>query len=255
MDMNPTWDDHVTSWSRPPVDDAGYRSGTELMRAPSERLKATINEMHTARYSTANWRNTGNRWRIMMGLDSTSDKDILDFGCGVGLESLELAKAGNRVSIADISESNLDVAERVMDLFGFAKAGRYLVTNEHPFIDAPENSFDVFHCNGVLHHSRKPREIMERAHELLRPGGEARLLLYSDRGWRIATEAPLPSGPVDEDSNFERFVRYYDEVGYYADWYNRDKLVRMFGDLFDIVKFSYITKDHRYLVAVLRKGA
>jgi 2-polyprenyl-3-methyl-5-hydroxy-6-metoxy-1,4-benzoquinol methylase len=196
MDMNPTWDDHVTSWSRPPVDDAGYRSGTELMRAPSERLKATINEMHTARYSTANWRNTGNRWRIMMGLDSTSDKDILDFGCGVGLESMELAKAGNRVSIADISESNLDVAERVMDLFGFAKAGRYLVTNEHPFIDAPENSFDVFHCNGVLHHSRKPREIMERAHELLRPGGEARLLLYSDRGWRIATEAPLPSGPV-----------------------------------------------------------
>lgn len=245
-----SWEQHVTDWSNLPVDDVGYFSSRGLAELPERKLRPIVDDMRRVRYT--GWRNHDNKWREVMGLDSLQAKDILDFGCGMSIDSLELGLAGNRISLADLSEDNLKLGRRVLGLHNLEPEDAYLVTDSYPFLPAPDNSFDVFYCNGVLHHVRWPRAIVERAFELLRPDGEIRLMVYSDIGWRtyIGTEPPED---VETDPNFERFVRVFDEVGSYADWYNREKLERMFGDLFEVERFEYITDNDRYLAAVLRK--
>lgn len=245
-----TWEAHVEAWSRLPIDDQGYYSSEGLFSRPDHELKRITDEMKHIRYS--GWRNYENKWRDLLGLDSIRDKDILDFGCGIPVDSSELALAGNRVSLADLNGSNLSLASRVLGLYGIAPEGEYLVTNEYPFLQAESNSFDVFFCNGVLHHSRQPVELMARAHELLRTGGEVRLMVYSDIGWRTYIETEPPED-VESDPNFETFVRIFDQTGTYADWYNRKKLQRLFGHLFTITRCEYITDNDRYLAAVLTK--
>ena len=77
-------------------------------------------------------------------------------------------------------------------------------------------------------------------------------MVYSDVGWWIATDTEPPDD-VTTDPSFARFVRFFDSVGDYADWYNLDRLVDRFGDLFDVVRCQYLMPDHRYLGAVLRR--
>lgn len=252
-----TWDDHVKSWSHPPVDDVGYFDSAELIKLDDRQLSEMIENMRRARYT--GWRNHGGLWREMLRLDATHDVDLLDFGCGVGMESLEFVRAGNRVSIADISGANLALANRVVGLGtggNGAPASCHLVIAERPYIAAEPGSFDVIHCSGVLHHIPWAREIVERFHDMLRPGGEVRLMLYSDYGWCVATgnrNPPHWTAMAKDLDGFERFVRYFDSVGEYADFYTRDKLMNWFGDLFDVDDFAYITEDARFCAAVLTR--
>jgi SAM-dependent methyltransferase len=251
------WDATVEAWSHPPVDDVGYLPAADLLALPDNQLRRLVDRMRSARYQ--GWRNFHGLWRDVLGLDSTHGKDVLDFGCGAGVEALELALAGNRVALADISGLNVQVAYRVLCLYRDQLTHMhdqgitlYLISDEPPFIDCPPGSFDVFHCCGVLHHIPWARQIMERAHQLLRPAGEARLMLYSDEGWRIATGTEPPD-EVTAHPDFERFVRYYDQVGDYADWYDPARIEERFGDLFDVVRCEYLTPNRRYLAAVLRR--
>ncbi|MFI1485761.1 class I SAM-dependent methyltransferase [Streptomyces sp. NPDC020747] len=249
------YDRQREAWSRPPVDDVGYIPATELLAKPDDELRAIVEQMRTTRYT--GWRNHGGLWRDLMGLDEPGGRDILDFGCGTGVEALELTLAGNRVDLADINLDNLHLAGRILGLHVDEIPDRhaltaYLALGESPYIEGRPERYDVFHCNGVLHHIPWARQIMERAHQILRPDGIARLMLYSERGWIQATGTEPPDD-VTADPGFERFVRHFDQVGEYADWYSRDRIEQRFGDLFTVERCEYLTPTGQYLAAVLRK--
>lgn len=235
-------------WSRPPVDGIGYVPIADLLAMPDDELRATIDEANRARYSS--WRNHNNLWVDVLGLDSTTGKDVLDYGCGVGAEALVYAQAGNRVTVADIVEANVELAARVFTINAH-QAETVLISDEQPFTPLPAASFDVIHCSGVLHHIPWARETVEHFAGLLRPGGEVRLMLYSDVGWRLAT-ATDPPYEVTAHPRFDDFVHYFDAVGIYADWYDESRLTARFGDLFTVERFSYLTPNLRYCAAVLR---
>jgi 2-polyprenyl-3-methyl-5-hydroxy-6-metoxy-1,4-benzoquinol methylase len=87
-------------WRRIPVDDVGYLTAEELLARSDTDLRTLIDRMEQTRYS--GWRNHEGRWRDILGLDTTSGKTVLDYGCGVGLEALQYARAGNDVVVADL---------------------------------------------------------------------------------------------------------------------------------------------------------
>jgi|SRR5579862_2388098 len=233
-------------WPRPPVDDFGYISSDELLQLPDDDLRALIQRTAQIRY--AGWRNHDNRWRQCLGLDTTVGKRVLDFGCGIGLEALQFAPR-NEVIVADIVPANVRLAERVVGLFGYTVTPA-AITEEPPFVET--EPVDVFYCNGVLHHIPYAEAVLRRATEL---ASEIRLMLYSDRGWLKYVGSPLP--PIDADvrthPDFERFVRAFDQVGTYADWYNEEKLRYRFGSFLRLTAFDYITNDDRYCVAILAR--
>ena len=246
--MIPTFEQRVREWSSPPVDDIGYISSENLLRLRAEDLLDVVHSFEETRYQ--GWRNYENRWREVLGLDSTRDKVVLDYGCGVGIEALQYARTGNDVIVADISRDNVRLAMRVIELEGFS-AGAFQITEDHlvNFMFAP---FDVVHCAGVLHHIPDPLPVVEAMHEHLNEGGELRLMLYSDEAWRIACGTEPPA-VVEDDPRFDRFWTHWDPIGGYADWYDLQRLAMRFGHLFDIERYESLTENGAYVGAVLSK--
>jgi SAM-dependent methyltransferase len=248
---NLDFDAQVEAWSRPPVDDVGYVSSEGLLTMSDDALLAMAARMRKARYG--GWRNEGGLWRSYLGLDENgTDKVALDFGCGVGMESVELARAGFQVAVADIAIDNVRLATLMLRLHGFHPWSWYLVTGDPPYVAAHRAAYDMIVCSGVLHHIPWARQVMERFKTMLKPGGTVRLMVYSDLGWWHAVGTPPPED-VTADPGFETFVRAYDDVGDYADWYSESKLTEKFGDLFTVEDVAYIPPDDRYLLAVLRR--
>lgn len=244
------YDEQKQAWSEPPVDGVGYISSARLLASSDGQLRSLIAKMVHERYAIDGWRNHGNKWRDLLGLDSTSGKIILDYGCGVGLESLQFARR-NIVYAGDIVEANTRLAARVGALHD-CEIRPLLLSTSAPFFNLDE--IDIFYCNGVLHHIPCARQVLLNAAEALSPDGEIRLMLYTDRAWERTTKTPVP--PVDADvttcAGFRAFVLGMDSVGSYADWYNAEKIEHRFGDFLRLERFDYITSDDAFCVAILR---
>lgn len=234
-------------WSRIPVDDVGYVSTDVLHAMNDDELIELVMGMERRRYS--GWRNHENMWRDTLGLDTTNDQVVMDFGCGIGLEALQFARHGNVVYLVDINPRTTQLALRVLMLLGYNAYAR-VTTGVAPFLaDWPD--LDVFYCNGVLHHLPHDVELLDEVAEHLRPDGEVRLMLYSDHGWTAAVGMPVPEGRAIDDDRHDDFARWFDEVGNYADFYDEERIVQRFGHRYDLKWFDYITADDRYCTATL----
>lgn len=210
----------------------GYAHPRELESYTDDELREWVRAFEERRYG--GWRNHDGLWRKTLGLDNTRGKHILDFGCGFGIEALQFAKLGNRVTLIDLTDEGLAAAKRVLAVHGYQADTR---KSRAPFPKA-----DIFYSNGVLHHTPRLPQIMARAAKAC---PEARLLLYSDRAWtQRINDTP-------GEANHVRFVRAMDSVGSYADWYTRDKLAAATPD-WKITRCTYITPDGSYLTATLR---
>lgn len=252
------FEDQQAAWTHVPVDDVGYVSSIELLQLSDEELRDLVKGCEYRRYG--GWRNESGRWRDVLGLDDTHGKTVLDYGCGLGIEALQYARTGNDVWLADIVMSNLQLASRVLKVFGYQDRGVMLLGSDGSNTSDPAKppEFDVVHSAGVIHHIPEPIPVVERIAQLLKPEGELRLMMYSDMGWRVATKAPPggglapgPSTTMEIDAHRQQFIRFMDDVGEWAEWYNRGRLESWFGTWFDVEYTEYITPDQRYMVAIL----
>jgi SAM-dependent methyltransferase len=212
-----------------------------------------MNKSEENRYNLSGYRNYKNYWKIFSGVETEQNKTILDFGCGSGIESLQFARNGNRIILADINSYNIKVATRLLRLNGFEPLEQILVNGDYPFFTNFKNKIDIFYSAGVLHHTPYIREIISRGLEQLNSNGLVRLMLYSDKGYLKYINSQLPD--IHEDivlsAHFVKMYKHFDSVGKYADWYSEEKLDYRLNGLCKIVKFNYITDDSRFLFADL----
>ena len=253
----------INGWSNPPVDDIGYLPSKEILNKDYNYIKEFVNKFENTRYSLDGWRNENNKWRDYLGLDNTNNKHIIDFGCGYGIEALQFLKKGNKVSIADISQDNLNAAEKIINVMGYKIEQKILVSNDYPFFSS--NKVDIFYSNGVLHHTPKIIEILSRATDILNDNGEIRLMLYSDKAWTIKTNSKLPSiyEDVRLNENFNLFVKRMDGVGKYANWFNEEKIQYLISKINEklvnktkliLDSYKYICKEDIYCVVIIKRA-
>lgn len=246
----PTLEEQRQAWRKPPVDDVGYIDSAEMLTMPDDELRRLVRHMEDTRYR--GWRNHEGRWRQALRLDDTHGAQVLDYGCGVGMEALQYARTGNLVMVADFVRDNVFLAMKVLHMFGWRAPGVVLTGDVRDSDRFDSESLDVIHCSGVLHHIVEPRPVVERMHRWLRSGGELRLMLYSDVGWRLFTGTEPPEDVTNHPAR-EQFVRAFDQVGGWADWYDTDRLQDWFGDLLELDSASYLTPNNQYMAAVMVK--
>jgi len=105
--------------------------------------------------------------------EASQGKDVLEYGCGVGNFSFELAANGARVTGIDISPASVEVATKRAAEHGYDSMSFSVMDAEN--MDFEDNSFDVVVGSAILHHldlERSAKEIMR----VLRPGGRALFL-------------------------------------------------------------------------------
>lgn len=106
---------------------------------------------------------------------SARGKKVLEIGVGMGADYLEWLKAGACATGVDLSPASLERARLRCELAGY-KADLHVADAEHlPF---PDNSFDVAYSYGVMHHSPDTARCIREAWRVLKPGGEARIMVY-----------------------------------------------------------------------------
>jgi SAM-dependent methyltransferase len=100
---------------------------------------------------------------------------VLEVGVGIGADYEQWLKAGALASGVDLSSVSLERARRRCELTGLVPDLRLGDAENLPFAS---NSFDVVYSYGVMHHSPNTSKCLSEAWRVLKPGGEARIMLY-----------------------------------------------------------------------------
>ncbi len=103
---------------------------------------------------------------------------VLEIGCGIGLDSARMATHGMQVTALDLTLLGAATAHRRAVQHGWD--AHYLCASGDalPF---PDQSFDYVYSFGVLHHAPDTQRCIDEAYRVLKPGGEALVMLYHRR--------------------------------------------------------------------------
>lgn len=97
------------------------------------------------------------------------DQKVLDVGCGGGILSEALAKAGAQVTAIDLAEAPLKVAREHAKQEGLTIDYRYESISN--LLKSHAGEFDVIACLEMLEHVPDPNAIIRDCAQLLKPGG------------------------------------------------------------------------------------
>lgn len=114
---------------------------------------------------------------------------ILETGCGLGYDGLELLSSGYRVVETDISPGQLSQARRLQEEKGFSGTSSHLLADAEqlPFVS---DSFDGAFMVASLHHLPDPLEALRETRRVLRAGGVL-VLGTEPNSWQNYTIYPL----------------------------------------------------------------
>jgi 2-polyprenyl-3-methyl-5-hydroxy-6-metoxy-1,4-benzoquinol methylase len=156
------------------LDETQGVSDTELL---SEKVKQQMNKplIHDAWESA--YRNDENErffeqaYDYIVGvLRQPQDSLALDIGCGIGANSVRLARRGYRVVGADYSESILEPAHQNVERRGLAD--RIDIRREDILnLSFPDAQFDLVLCWGVLMHIPAAEHAISQLTRVTKPGG------------------------------------------------------------------------------------
>jgi ubiquinone/menaquinone biosynthesis C-methylase UbiE len=107
-------------------------------------------------------------------------KNLLELGCGVGIDLVRFAEGGALVTGVDLSKTAVDLAKKY---FSHKQLKADLRTMNGEALEFPDASFDVVYAHGVLQYTADAHKMVREAHRVLKPGGEFIAMVYNRRGW------------------------------------------------------------------------
>lgn len=107
-------------------------------------------------------------------------KELLDIGCGVGVDTAKFASYGARVTGIDISERAITLARRNL---GYQNLDATFSKMDGSEMEFEDDSFDMVYAHGILPYARDYNKIVREIYRVLKPGGEAVLQTYNKKSW------------------------------------------------------------------------
>jgi ubiquinone/menaquinone biosynthesis C-methylase UbiE len=138
------WNDHIHDLEivRSPIGSAGF-----------------FNELAEYRYDKLNY------LPKLVNFSGYAGKDVLEIGCGVGIDLVRFASGGAKVTGVDFSTTAIELAEQ-----HFKTAGQEakLLLMDGEAMDFPDESFDVVFAHGVLQYTADPFRMAREMYRVLK---------------------------------------------------------------------------------------
>lgn len=96
-------------------------------------------------------------------------KQVLDVGCGGGILSESMSKAGAIVTGLDMDPAVIHVAKQHQKLT--KQNNEYLCQSVEELAEAKPHHYDVITCMEMLEHVPDPKSILNACHQLIKTGG------------------------------------------------------------------------------------
>jgi ubiquinone/menaquinone biosynthesis C-methylase UbiE len=185
-------DEAVRQWTADPC-------GPPITAQPGTR--EAIDQLLVAQRIAEPWLGEAFAYKATAGLD------VLDVGCGQGIDLVEYARAGARATGIDLTPRHVELARSHVEALNLPATVVHGDAEYLPFGDA---SFDRVSSNGVLHHTPDMPGALREICRVLRPEGEARIAVYnrhSSHYWlsQVAIRGVLQRGLL-EDGSMERVL-------------------------------------------------
>lgn len=119
----------------------------------------------------------------VVDFDHWKDRDVLDLGCGAGLDVVRFARVGARTCGVDLSRVPIALALQYVAVAGCAAT---LVQADAARLPFRDESFDLVFCHGMLPFARDCRGIVAEIWRVLRYEGTAIMMAYNRLSWMNA---------------------------------------------------------------------
>ena len=133
-----------------------------------------------------------NYLKRLVDFDAYRAKNLLEVGCGTGIDLVRFAGGGAKVTGIDLSKTAIDLACKNFEQRQQSADLRVMNGECMHFAD---NTFDVVYAHGVLQYTADAERMIGEIHRVLKPGGEAILMVYNKHSWltlmRKVTRVPL----------------------------------------------------------------
>ncbi|MEO6223736.1 MAG: class I SAM-dependent methyltransferase [Vicinamibacterales bacterium] len=133
----------------------------------------------------------------LIQFDEWMGKDVLDVGCGAGVEVVRFARAGARVTGVDIAASAITLAGQNLEQQGLS-ARLDVADGEH--LPYPDASFYLAFAHGVVQYTGNDKGLVAEVHRVLRPGGLAIFQGYNRISWLHALSKVMKTPLEHEDA-------------------------------------------------------
>ena len=146
----------------------------------------------------------------LVGFDGYKGKNLLEIGCGAGIDLVRFARGGAKVTGIDLSKTAIDLARKN---FEQSKQDADLRVMNGECMQFADNTFDVVYAHGVLQYTADPEKMIHEIHRVLMPGGDAIMMVYNKYSWlnlmRHVTRVPLEheDAPVLKKFSIREFKR------------------------------------------------
>lgn len=170
----------------------------------------------------------------LIDFESLKNKKVLEIGVGNGSHAGLLAKYSGNFTGIDLTDYAVKSTTNRMKVFGLNAAILKMDAQELQFND---NSFDFVWSWGVIHHSANTRKILEEINRVLKPGGEAIIMVYHRSIWSYYIAGGFIQGillgKLFKYGSLKNLVQNLTD-GYTARHYSIKEWKRGVKDLFDI---------------------
>jgi SAM-dependent methyltransferase len=154
----------------------------------------------------------------VVDFSAAAGKELLEIGCGAGIDLARFAKHGARVTGVDLSATAIALAQQNFAGQGLEGDLRVMDGENLAFED---NRFDMVYAHGVLPYAARPDRLVREMRRVLRPGGQGILMAYNKYSWLNALSRVMRVDLEHEDapvlrkfsiSEIRRLLRDFAEV-------------------------------------------
>ena len=124
-------------------------------------------------------------------------KKLLEIGCGVGIDLVRFAKGGTEVTGIDLANVSIELAQENFEQRGLPVNLQVMNGEELQF---ETDSFDIVYAHGVLQYTANAPKMVDEIQRVLRPDGEAIIMVYNRISWLNAMSMVVNVGLEHEDA-------------------------------------------------------